>query len=209
MSNTINKTVASQLKKIRAEKAWSLEKTSQACGVSKAMLGQIERGESSPTVAKLWKIATGFSLPLSYFLQQESLVPVNHDIDVQISDAQNNGEYIGDAKQLNKPINTLVENFTQDKNLSIDTVFTYDNDTGIEVFELTFAVGHQQQSTPHQLGVIEHIIVTTGTMQYFVDQKWTTLKVGDKAKFYADKAHIYRNIGDIPLRFLNIIHYPK
>ncbi len=204
MSNIINKTVAAQLKKIRAEKAWSLEKTSQACGVSKAMLGQIERGESSPTVAKLWKIATGFSLPLSYFLQQESLVAVNHDID-----AQDSYEYIGNSKQLNKPINTLVENFTQDKSISINTVFTYDDDTGIEVFELTFAVGHQQQSAPHQLGVIEHIIVTTGTMQYFVDQKWTTLKVGDKAKFCADKVHIYRNIGDIPLRFLNIIHYPK
>ncbi len=204
MSNTINKTVASQLKKIRAERMWSLEKTSQACGVSKAMLGQIERGESSPTVAKLWKIATGFTLPLSYFLQQESLANVNHDID-----AQHNSECIAIPKQLNKPVNGLIENFTRDKSISIDTVFAYDDDTGIEVFELTYDVGHQQQSAPHQLGVIEHIIVTTGTMKYCVDHKWTTLKVGDKAKFRADKAHIYRNIGDIPLRFLNIIHYPK
>ncbi|EHC36959.1 Transcriptional regulator yidN, Cro/CI family [Salmonella enterica subsp. enterica serovar Adelaide str. A4-669] len=37
-------------------------------GVSKAMLGQIERNESSPTVATLWKIATGLNVPFSMFI---------------------------------------------------------------------------------------------------------------------------------------------
>ncbi len=36
--------------------------------VSKAMLGQIERNESSPTVATLWKIATGLNVPFSAFI---------------------------------------------------------------------------------------------------------------------------------------------
>lgn len=33
------------------------------------MLGQIERGESSPTIATLWKIASGFHLPLTTFFE--------------------------------------------------------------------------------------------------------------------------------------------
>ncbi len=37
-------------------------------GVSKAMLGQIERNESSPTVATLWKITTGLNVPFSAFI---------------------------------------------------------------------------------------------------------------------------------------------
>lgn len=37
-------------------------------GVSKAMLGQIERGESSPTVTTLWKIATGLQVSFSSLL---------------------------------------------------------------------------------------------------------------------------------------------
>jgi len=48
------------LQLLRKQRGWSLDKTAAATGVSKAMLGQIERGESSPTVATLWKIATGF-----------------------------------------------------------------------------------------------------------------------------------------------------
>ncbi|SUH15608.1 XRE family transcriptional regulator [Salmonella enterica subsp. enterica] len=32
------------------------------------MLGQIERNESSPTVATLWKIATGLNVPFSMFI---------------------------------------------------------------------------------------------------------------------------------------------
>ncbi|EOS93801.1 putative HTH-type transcriptional regulator YdcN [Erwinia tracheiphila PSU-1] len=36
--------------------------------MSKAMLGQIERRESSPAVATLWKIATGFNVPFSHFV---------------------------------------------------------------------------------------------------------------------------------------------
>ena len=40
--------VAQNLKKIRDEKKLSLEKLAEMTGVSKSMLGQIERGESQP-----------------------------------------------------------------------------------------------------------------------------------------------------------------
>jgi transcriptional regulator with XRE-family HTH domain len=48
--------------------------------VSKAMLGQIERNESSPTVATLWKIATGLNVPFSSFIApSESETPHSFD----------------------------------------------------------------------------------------------------------------------------------
>lgn len=56
------------LKTLRQARGWSLTQTAEVTGVSKAMLGQIERNESSPTVATLWKIATGFNVPLSRFI---------------------------------------------------------------------------------------------------------------------------------------------
>jgi transcriptional regulator with XRE-family HTH domain len=36
------------------------------------MLGQIERNESSPTVATLWKIATGLNVPFSPLFAAEN-----------------------------------------------------------------------------------------------------------------------------------------
>ncbi len=85
----IHCTLATRLKAARKRKGWSLDKTSQYTGVSKAMLGQIERGESSPTVVKLWSIANGFNLPLSYFIEEfESSTPsklINAEQDIQIT----------------------------------------------------------------------------------------------------------------------------
>ena len=60
--------LATSLRALRNEKHWSLDRAAQETGVSKAMLGQIERGESSPTIATLWKIASGFHVSLSSFL---------------------------------------------------------------------------------------------------------------------------------------------
>lgn len=44
--------------------------------MSKAMLGQIERNESSPTVATLWKIATGLNVPFSTFISPPESEPL-------------------------------------------------------------------------------------------------------------------------------------
>ena len=49
--------LAKNLKTIREKEKLSLEKVAQLTGVSKTMIGQIERGESSPTLTTIWKIA--------------------------------------------------------------------------------------------------------------------------------------------------------
>ena len=55
----INRNVSINLKRIRKSKKMSLDVVSEQTGVSKSMLGQIERGESNPTVAILGKIVSG------------------------------------------------------------------------------------------------------------------------------------------------------
>lgn len=62
---TVAHHLATTLKQLRHARSWSLSHAAAQTGVSKAMLGQIERGESSPTIATLWKIATGFNVAFS------------------------------------------------------------------------------------------------------------------------------------------------
>lgn len=62
--------IAENLKRIRKENKWSLDTVSDMTGVSKSMLGQIERGESSPTISTLWKIATGLHISFTGLLEQ-------------------------------------------------------------------------------------------------------------------------------------------
>lgn len=50
--------IGEKLKILRTTRALSLDEVSALTSVSKPMLGQIERGQSIPTVTILWKIAT-------------------------------------------------------------------------------------------------------------------------------------------------------
>src|SRR5262245_39673569 len=64
--------VGANLKRFRSERALSLEKLSKASGVSRAMLNQVELGQSTPTINVLWKIARALGLPFSALITQEA-----------------------------------------------------------------------------------------------------------------------------------------
>jgi len=177
----VNKHLAKNLKTVRTEKGWSLDTCSKNTGVSKAMLGQIERGESSPTISKLWQIANGFELPLSYFLTEQVLFD-------SVSETQ---------------VNTIKE----PKSISIKTVFEFDEMTKMETFEITLNPLHQHISQPHNKNVFEHIIVVKGEMAFFINEQWITLKQGQSTKFSGNQIHGYRNLTDAPAMFHNIICY--
>lgn len=66
----MNLVIAANLKALRAAKQLSLGEAAERTGVSKSMLGQIERGESSPTISTLWKIATGLQVSFTSLMEQ-------------------------------------------------------------------------------------------------------------------------------------------
>ena len=193
----IHTSLGSRLKTARSNKGWSLDKTSQHTGVSKAMLGQIERGESSPTVVKLWNIANGFELPLSYFLT-----------DLAQTQAETSA---------NTSLNTVLNKLqNSEDDIHIVTLFPYDALTKLEVFQITLDPQREHISAPHNAGVVEHIIAVDGTMEYFlaesfdgIELEWHTLKQGLSVKFNADQQHGYRNMTEKPVPIHNIISYTQ
>lgn len=68
--DNISKSIGETLKRVRKERKISLDAASKLTGVSKAMLGQIERGESAPTVLTLWRISSGLKITLSSLLSE-------------------------------------------------------------------------------------------------------------------------------------------
>ena len=54
--------IGERLKEIRNTRQLTLDDVAELTGVSKPMLGQIERGQSSPTINILWKISTGLKM---------------------------------------------------------------------------------------------------------------------------------------------------
>lgn len=180
----INEHVANALRTVRAERKLSLDAAAKITGVSKAMLGQIERGESCPTLTTLWKIATGFKLSLSRLLEPDLSA---HVIEVRQLDALRK-----------RPV---------DDEMLVAPIFRYDQALGFEMFELTLPAGYERLSEPHVAGATEHIVVISGHMDLFVEQQWLPMKAGSAIRFQADKVHGYRNTSAEPTVFHNIINY--
>ena len=178
--------VGDNLKCLRQKKGWSLDKAAKATGVSKAMLGQIERGESSPTVAKLWQIASGFEVSFSSFITANS----NNELT----------SLFRDANELRR----------EEYNVGfyVSLLFPFEEALGFEIFELTLARNYQHESEPHNTGVIEHILCISGEMAVLFDGEWHTLQAGQAVRFNANQQHGYKNIGESNAVFHNVIHYP-
>lgn len=63
--------IGKHLKNIRQNRELSLDEAAEMTSVSKPMLGQIERGQSSPTITTLWKIATGLKVLCHHFCRRK------------------------------------------------------------------------------------------------------------------------------------------
>ncbi|MEH6579366.1 MAG: XRE family transcriptional regulator [Amphritea sp.] len=183
----LNQYLAESLKATRKQKGWSLDRTAKETGVSKAMLGQIERGESSPTVATLWKIAGGFNTSLSFFLEP---APVEHQ-----------GTTFRSAAQLRQQ--------PASDEMLVASLFPFDARFGFEMFELTLLAGYERLSDPHEPGVTEHVIVLEGTMELLLNGEWQLLEKGTAVRFAADQPHGYRNRTAKSAVFHNLIHYAQ
>ncbi|MRD73773.1 helix-turn-helix domain-containing protein [Rhodocyclus tenuis] len=200
----INRFLAGQLRQGRLERGWSLDRTALETGVSKAMLGQIERGESSPTVATLWKIAAGFRCSLSAFLEPPAVASAGSDAHGSARRGGNDEAAWGQT--LYRNVDALRSKPASDDML-VAALFPFTPELGFEWLELTLLAGYVRHSEAHAPGVTEHVIVLKGSMEVLVDEVWQALAEGDAVRFRGDRPHGYRNLGNTPAVCHNLIHY--
>ncbi len=179
-----NTIIGNNLKHIRSQKQFSLDKVSEMTGVSKGMLAQIERGVSNPTIAILWKIATGLNVSFSYFMEEmdEELPPV-------ISKSG---------------ISPFLE---EDGKMKVYPLFPYDNIRKFEMFTIVLESDCIHRSEAHAQGVEEYIIMNKGSMLLIVGDKKIILKAGDAIRYKADVPHQYINEKQEKAEFQHIIFY--
>lgn len=184
---TIYKRISLTLKALRKEKGWSLDKAAQETGVSKAMLGQIEREESSPTIATLWKIASGFNASFSSFIE---------DLSAEFAQPVHRA---GQTQQLHPT----------DEKIRVMPLFPFDEQLNFEIFIIELLPSCEHLSPPHQPGVIEHVVVTEGSIEVLIDGAWQKLNKGEGLRFNANQPHGYRNLSSELATFHDIIHYAE
>jgi len=169
----LKRRVGENLGRLRKQRGLSLERLAAVSGVSRAMLGQVEAGESAPTIALLWKVARG--------------------LDVRFADLLGD-EAAGDVVLL--PADTSKVLRSADGGFESRALFPFDKHRLAEFYELRLGGGHLERAVPHPEGTYENIVVHSGRLRLTVgDAEPTDLRAGDAIFFRADVPHAYENPG--------------
>lgn len=171
--------IGEKLKSERRERGWSLDKMAEVSQVSKAMLGQIERGESNPTVLTLWKIATGFKIPFSAFLPSQL--------------EENEGGTLASEQEV----------------IEATTIQPFDLALGYEILLITLQPGGRHASCAHEDGVIEDVMPINGDVIIEANGASHTVSPMASFRFNANREHSYFNPGPGIVNFYNVVHYPN
>lgn len=167
--------VGVNIRRLRTGRSWSLEALAHASGVSRAMLGQIELGQSVPTINVLWKIAKAFDVPFS------TLIATREPKHVTVLPAKQSRRLL-----------------SHDGTFQSRALFPADDARRVELYELTFLPGCVEEAVAHPAGTVENLVVHEGQLAIELRGAAHALGPGDAIQFDADVPHVYRNTGKKP-----------
>ncbi|HVZ86555.1 MAG TPA: helix-turn-helix domain-containing protein [Polyangia bacterium] len=165
--------VGPNLRRLRSRRGLSLERLASRSGVSRAMLSQIELGQSAPTINLLWKIARALDVPFSSLLDRP-----DEDAPVVL--------FARDGHLLTNQAGT----FTSRALFPAD-----DRRRRAEFYELRLKALGEEQAQPHPPGTTENLVVAAGAVEIQIDGTRHPLAVGDAIVFGGDVPHAYLNTG--------------
>lgn len=167
--DTLHERLAASLKSVRKSKGLSLDAVAKLSGVSRSMVSQIERGESSPTVATLWNLTRALQVDFAGILQGKAAAA----IEVLAADAVPTIAGRGDG-------------------VLIRILSPAEAAGSHEVYDLVFEAGGRLISSPHGPGCREHVTILSGTIIVVSGTEERQLATGDTARYPADRHHEIR-----------------
>lgn len=182
--NRINIVLAENLRHLREQRRLSLDTLSRLTGVSKSMLGQIERGEVNPTISTVWKISDGLKVSFTQLTSRA-------EEDFEEVDALASEPLVDDGGRFrNYP------------------VFAFDSNRRFEVCYIEIEPDGRLEAEPHQEGTQEFLTAFSGRLAVGIEDKIVTAERGGGIRFRADRAHSYHNLSEEPCRVCMVIYYP-
>jgi transcriptional regulator with XRE-family HTH domain len=176
--------VGDRVRALRDAMGLSLRDLAERSGVSAPMLSQVERQETSPTIAVAAKIAAGLDLTLSQLLR------LDEGEHVSISRAGKRRRYQRGGHRFEELTPPLPGQRA---------------DVSLHTLKPGAATGGSDDPPMHEPGSRETAVVLTGTLALVVDGSRHELSSGDSVTFDADLPHHFENEGEEPTRFLAVI----
>lgn len=165
----IHERLAVSLRETRKARGLSLDAVAKLSGVSRSMVSQIERGESSPTVATLWNLTQALQVDFAGLLEGKPAAGI--EVTRSAAAPVIAGRGAGVTIRILSPAEAVGEH---------------------EVYDLAFAAGGALVSAPHSAGCREHLTVIDGVLSVQSGDEVERLGPGDVARYPADRGHAIR-----------------
>ena len=176
--------VGPRIRALREAMSLSLRDLADRSGVSAQMLSQVERGETSPTLAVAAKIAAGLELTLSQLLRLDEGQHVAVSRATERRSSRRGGHMI---EELTPPLPGQRA------------------DVSFHVLDPGATTGGAADPPMHEPGSRETAVVLAGELALVVEGTRTELQEGDSVTFDADLPHHFENEGNEPTRFIAVI----
>jgi transcriptional regulator with XRE-family HTH domain len=181
---TTEGTVGARVKSLREAMDFSLRDLAERSGVSAPMLSQVERGDTSPTLAVAQKIAAGLDLTLSQLLRLDE---DRHVVIVRAGKGRTRRRRGHRLEELTPPLPG------QRADVSVHTLSP------------GAATGAPDDPPVHEPGSRETTVVVEGTAELFIDGERHELHEGDSVTFDADLPHHFENNGETDARLIAVV----
>jgi XRE family transcriptional regulator, regulator of sulfur utilization len=176
--------VGPRIRALREALGLSLRDLAERTGVSAPMLSQVERGETSPTLAVAAKIAGGLELSLSQLLR------LDEDGHVVVTRS-------GERRRRVRRGHTLEE--------LTPPLPGQRADVSLHTLAPNAATGGPDDPPLHEPGSRETTVVLEGELTLFVDGERRELREGDSVTFDADLPHHFENESGARTRFIAVV----
>jgi transcriptional regulator with XRE-family HTH domain len=163
--------VGESIRKIRMRKGYSQRKLAEMSELSANAISRIERGESSPTVTSLHRIAAALEVPIVEFFDRG----------------------VGLSKVLVRKGERLR---TRGEGVLIESLGSGLPGQMLEPFLMTLSPHTACGEDPISHAGEELIYCLQGQVEYFVEDEWLQLHSGDSLFFQSEQPHLCRNDGD-------------
>jgi transcriptional regulator with XRE-family HTH domain len=172
-----------KLKNIRNKMGLSLSEVSSMTGVSKTMLSQIERSESIPTIATVWKIANGLRIKFETLLENTNKL---YDV---------------------KSIENMIPLTDDDDHILLYCIFPFSPISGFEFFYGIIKPGCNYSAVNHKNSSTEYLMVSQGEIELVVGANTYHIKAGGAIAFDSKEDHKYINNGEVDAIVHFIVNY--
>jgi len=185
MDAKLDKAIGTRLKELRVKAGFSLNELAARSGVSRAMIGRIERAESSATAVLLGKLCAALDVTLSAVVGLTDRPPERL------------------ARKEHQPVWRDPETGYRRRHASAQNVAS-----GIEMMVIDLPAGTRVSYSPWgRRAYTQQLLLIQGQLTVFVGEKRFDLAEGDCLDFDVMRAVSFENPGDGPANYIVVVRH--